>query len=219
MPGPWAVGVRGFPGLKDETWSTQILVRGTATRQPSVYCFARQINCAATGNDHRIALEEGSSIPGSHLVKSCFLENTSDLIRIPADLFDAFVTPLPVVPVPDEPFDISPSPVGLTIMTIAHHDHKARLLDPDGARPVSLKSKGVVHVEEEMAAWAQRSSHGLCDHSQVCSAWNMIERIVFARKQIDRLRKPETPHVGPKYAYRQVGAISLLTGKPAHQRR
>ena len=98
-------------------------------------------------------------------------------------------------------------------MAVAHHDHHARLLEPDGARPVSLKSKGVVDVEEEMAAGAQRSFHGLCDHSQVCSARNMIERIVFARKQIHRFRKPETPHVGLKYAYRQVGTISLLSGQ------
>jgi hypothetical protein len=103
-------------------------------------------------------------------------------------------------------------------MAVPHYDCHARLLEPNGARPVSFKSKGIVDVEEEIAAGPQCSFDSLGNHPQVCSARKMIERIVFARNQIDWYRKPETPHVGPKDAYRQAGTISLLTGKPTHKR-
>src|ERR1035437_1758064 len=186
-------------------------------RKSSASGLTRQIDCAATRTDQRIALPEGGSIPGTQLVKSCLLEDATDLVRIPADLFDAFVTPSPAASIPDEPFDIAPSPVGLAIMAVAHHDRHARLLEPDGARPTSLKSKGGVDVEEEVAAGPQCSFHGLGDYPQVCPSRNMIERIVFAGDQVHRFWQPETPHVGSKYAYRQAGTSSLLPGEPAHQ--
>jgi hypothetical protein len=59
-------------------------------------------------------------------------------------------------------------------------------LKPHSAGPVSLKSQGVVDIEEEVAAGPQCPCHGPRDPSQVRSMWNMVERIVFARDHIYR---------------------------------
>ena len=139
-----------------------------------------------------------------------------DLVRIPANLFHAFVMSSPATSVTNKPFNISPRPVGLAVMAIPHHQHHAGLLNPHVARPVAFKSKGVVDVKEEMTAGPKCPSHCLCSHPQICPTGKMIQRIVFASNQIDAFRKTEAPHVLPKYAYRQPGATSLLTDTLAH---
>ena len=98
-------------------------------------------------------------MPGTHLVKACLSECEADLFGIPTDFFHSFVIPSPKFSMPDKPLDITPGPVGPAAMAVAHHHGYARFLEPDGARPITLESKRIVDIEEEVASGPKGPRH------------------------------------------------------------
>jgi hypothetical protein len=84
----------------------------------------------------------------------------------------------------------------MAVMGIAHHHCHVWLLEPDVARPAALESDRVVDIEIEVSAGPQCSCNGFHNPAEVRLAWNMVERVVFARNQVYSLWQTKAPHVG-----------------------
>jgi hypothetical protein len=72
-----------------------------------------QVGVAARRH-HRIALEKERGIPGAQLIDPAIQEDMPNFFAGPADFFDAFAPPTPLVPVADNPVDVALFPVGST---------------------------------------------------------------------------------------------------------
>lgn len=116
-----------------------------------------------------------------------------------------------------EPFDLTPGSIGTTIITVAHHHRHSWPLNPNRPRPISLESTRGVDIEAEVAARPQGPCDGPRDHPQVCFSWNVIERIVFARNQINRFGQPEASHICWEYTHGKTSVMRLFAHEPAHQ--
>jgi hypothetical protein len=129
--------------------------------------FSRQIKRATAGTNFVIACKEGCRIKCADPVEARLTQCAAHFGFSPRDLFDALTTSLPASALPEEPFEIGPAPVPLTVIASIHHQRHTWLFHPPRAWPDRFECEAVVHVEVEVAAGAQSARNST--YNQVSS--------------------------------------------------
>src|SRR5215831_15647761 len=107
--------------------------------------FPRQIKRATAGTNFGIAGKEWCCIKCADPVEAGLAQCAPHLGFRPRDLFDSLARSPPTSTVPEEPFEIGPTAIPLTVISAMHHECHARLLNKPRAWPDRLECETVVH--------------------------------------------------------------------------
>jgi hypothetical protein len=114
-----------------------------------------------------------------------------------------WLTPRTNTALAQKPFDLAHAPIPHAVITPVHDESDTRFFDEPCARTDHLECQTVVHIEVEMSSGSQPAAHGAGNARQIGFLRDVIERIEFAKDEVDWFRQVEIPHICMDDAQRQ----------------
>src|SRR5271165_5430396 len=170
--------------------------REALPRSPLAVWPMRQVDGAATGRDDGFRPEERRGIPGTDRIETGLAQDAADLLGRPANFLHALVVAAPKATFANEAINVGNGALAIAAVGIAHHHEDTRRFKADGAVPVALEAKPVVHIEEEVSARAKGAESRLDDAAQIGTFGDVVECIPLAHDQVNRFGQAEASHIG-----------------------